>query len=275
MRQKYSFSYDHFSVDAEGSIKTKQNSFNECLVEFVGSEIFMIMAKIKSGICTIGSSSEELDPSESGRPVRQINMPTFFMSKYPITQLQWKIIMGNSPSYYQGDLLPVEQVSWFDAVNFCLNLSERTGSYYRLPSEAEWEYACRAGTNSPFNCGENITTKMVNYNGRFPYGKVAKSESLDRTNNVGSFPPNAWGLHDMHGNVHEWCLDDWHDNYFNAPVDGGAWIDSSSTTPKSYKVIRGGSKGSFARCCRSASRDLHWAGSQARSVGFRVVSVGV
>ena len=155
------------------------------------------------------------------------------MSKYPITQEQWRSVAGLpqvkrelklDPSRFKGDILPVEQVSWLDALEFCRRLSNQAGREYRLPSESEWEYACRAGTTTPFHYGETITTELVNYNGEYPYCDAPKGENRKKTTPVGQFPANAFGLYDMHGNVWEWCADDWHDSYEGAPKDGSVWI---------------------------------------------------
>jgi formylglycine-generating enzyme required for sulfatase activity len=196
------------------------------------------------------------------------------MGKYPLTQKQYQAIMGYNPSHFKGDSStsltnqrPVETVSWDDAVKFCELLSQKTGKNYRLPSEAEWEYACRAGTTTPFYFGENITPDLVNYDGNDPYGSAPKGEYRQQTTDVGSFPPNAFGLYDMHGNVNEWCLDDWVDNYSNAPTDGIAVRNSSSAS----KLLRGGSWGSYPEGCRSARRNFDGAGILSINSGFRVV----
>lgn len=139
------------------------------------------------------------------------------------------------PSNFKGDKRPVEQVSWYDAVEFCDRLTAHTKRAYSLPSEAEWEYACRAGTRTPFHFGETITTDLANYRGTDneeykwsgSYGPGPKGIYREQITEVGSFGvANAFGLYDMHGNVWEWCLDDWHDNYEGAPTDGSAWLDS-------------------------------------------------
>jgi formylglycine-generating enzyme required for sulfatase activity len=134
------------------------------------------------------------------------------MGKYEVTQAQYQAIMGNNPSNFKGEKRPVEQVSWNDAVKFCEELSKKTGRAYRLPSEAEWEYAARAGTDTPFHFGETITTDLANYNGNFTYASAPKGEYRKETTDVGIFPPNSFGLYDMCGNVWEWCLDKYHNN---------------------------------------------------------------
>jgi formylglycine-generating enzyme required for sulfatase activity len=189
------------------------------------------------------------------------------MGKYPITQAQWRFVaqlpqlnkeLEPDPSNFKGDNRPVEQVSWEDAVEFCLRLSQYTGRTYSLPSEAQWEYACRAGTTTPFHFGETITTDLANYNGNYVYGQGLTGVDKQETTAVGSFGvANNFGLYDMHGNVLEWCLDDWHDDYKKAPTDGSPWFNSDDKlSDKSGRaVMRGGSCLSYPLYCRSASRD--------------------
>ena len=131
----------------------------------------------------------------------------FFMGSAEVTQAQYMAIMGTNPSHFKGEGNPVESVSWNDAVEFCKRLSEKEGKKYRLPTEAEWEYACRAGTTTPFHTGETISTSQAHYDGHYVYGNGAKGVYRERTMSVGSFSPNAFGLYDMHGNVWEWCQD--------------------------------------------------------------------
>jgi formylglycine-generating enzyme required for sulfatase activity len=177
--------------------------------------------------------------------------------------------MGKNPAYFKGNNRPVENVSWDDAVRFCQKLSQRTGKNYRLPSEAEWEYACRAGTKTPFSFGDNITTDLVNYDGTYPYKSAPKGKYREQTTDVGTFPPNAFGLYDMHGNVWEWCEDDWHENYIDAPTDGSAWNSQSGSNTK---LLRGGSWFNLAGSCRSADRGRDSRDDRYFNFGFRVVS---
>jgi formylglycine-generating enzyme required for sulfatase activity len=176
--------------------------------------------------------------------------------------------MGNNPSSFKGANRPVEKVSWNDAVELCEKLSQQTGRTYRLPSEAEWEYACRAGTTTPFYFGETITTDLVNYDGNFTYGAAPKGKDRQQTTDVGSLLPNAFGLYDMHGNVWEWCQDTYHENYNGAPTDGSAWIDNNQ-----YRVLRGGSWLNIPILCRSAYRSINTRDFILNVIGFRVVCV--
>jgi formylglycine-generating enzyme required for sulfatase activity len=183
----------------------------------------------------------------------------------------------DDPSRFKGDNRPVEQVSWEDAVEFCDRLSQHTKREYRLPSEAEWEYACRARTTTPFHFGETIATDLANYRGTDReyegktylgfYGAGSRGEYREKTMDVGIFPANAFGLYDMHGNVWEWCADHYHANYEGAPTDGSAWISEE----KSLKhLLRGGSWFSYPRNCRSAVRNGDTPDIRFNSFGFRI-----
>jgi formylglycine-generating enzyme required for sulfatase activity len=200
------------------------------------------------------------------------------VGKVEVTQAQWRAVASlpkvsrdwdPDPSKFKGDNLPVEQVSWEDAMEFCARLSQATGRTYRLPSEAEWEYACRAGTTTPFAFGETITPELVNYDGNYPYASAAKGRYKQRTTPAGSIGyPNAFGLYDILGNVWEWCLDYWHGGYGGASTDGSAW---QSFGDPSLRVLRGGSWLHAARVCRSAFRTEATPDIRDDSFGFRVV----
>ncbi|NJL88217.1 MAG: formylglycine-generating enzyme family protein [Leptolyngbyaceae cyanobacterium SM1_1_3] len=158
-------------------------------------------------------------------------------------------------------------MSWYEAVEFCARLSKQTGQEYRLPSEAEWEYACRAGTKTPFYFGETITTELVNYNGNYTYKNAPKGKYREQTTSTGTFPSNAFGLYDMHGNVWEWCLDHWHENYTGAPSDGSAWLSSGESN---LRLLRGGSWCYLPSDCRSAYHNGGDPDIRDDSLGFRV-----
>ncbi len=204
------------------------------------------------------------------------------MGKYPVTQAQWRAVaslpainyeLDPDPSQFKGDHRPVEQVTWYEAVEFCDRLSQHTGRSYRLPSEAEWEYACRAGTTTPFYFGETIIPDLANYNGNYSYGPGPKGEYRAQTTPVGHFGVNPWGLADMHGNVLEWCQDWWHDSYEGAPSDGSAWL-SHGEEEEERRVLRGGSWYFNPEYCRSADRNRNTPESGNYNVGFRVVCGG-
>jgi formylglycine-generating enzyme required for sulfatase activity len=263
------------------------------------------MVAIPSGTFTMGSPESEEKSRDNERPQHDVTVPSFFMGKYPVTQGQWRAIASRTdlkekedldpdPSHFKEPYKgidrwqrPVEDVTWYQAVEFCERLSKLTGRKYRLPSEAEWEYACRAGTTTPFYFGETINTDLANYCGTDnkewsgSYGDGPKGEYKEETTPVGQFPANAFGLYDMHGNVWEWYADDWHDNYVGAPTDGSAWVDSNkdnsteSNTTESNTGLRGGSWLYDPVSCRSAMRDYclrrddHYL-----IIGFRLVCDG-
>jgi formylglycine-generating enzyme required for sulfatase activity len=175
--------------------------------------------------------------------------------------------MGNNPAGFKGNLqLPVESVNRMDAELFCDRLSQQAGRKYRLPSEAEWEYACRAGSTTPFGYGETITTELANFDGKHTYGHGSQGRLRYRTTPVGYFPPNSFGLYDMHGNLWEWCADHWHSNYLDAPIDGSIWQGTSGS-----HVLRGGTWNGGPRSCRSACRVKSDTYARVNYTGFRVV----
>lgn len=234
------------------------------------------MVSIPNGTFIMGSPICEGDSDE--RPQHQVIVPSFFMAKYPITQAQWRIVatlpkvqqeLHPNPSKFKGTNLPVENVSWYEAVEFCARLKIKTGREYRLPSEAEWEYACRAGTTTSFHFGETITSDLINCSGSDTYAGERKSRFRKQTTNVGYFEvANAFGLYDMHGLVWEWCADPWHNNYHGAPIDGSVWENGGD---QHRRVLRGGAWNFNAELCRSASRSWNEADGGLRICGFRVV----
>jgi formylglycine-generating enzyme required for sulfatase activity len=264
----------------------RQRRQTQYFTEDLGNGIGLDMILIPGGSFEMGSPSDELEHDDTEAPQHEVTVSEFFMGRYPITQAQWRVVAGFSrvnrdlkpnPSYFKGDKRPVERVSWYDAVEFCQRLTQETGRPYRLPTEAEWEFACRAGTNTPFHFGKTITTDLANYRGTDnetygwsgSYGRGSKGEYREETTPVDHFQiANAYGLCDMHGNVWEWCLDHWHNNYEGAPTDGSAWL---SDNENASRVIRGGSWSFNPRDCRSASRYLNDPGLDYDNIGFRVV----
>jgi formylglycine-generating enzyme required for sulfatase activity len=174
------------------------------------------------------------------------------------------------PSKFKGANRPVEQVSWLDALEFCRRLSNRTDQRYGLPSEAQWEYACRAGSTTPFHSGATLTPELANYDGNYVYGNGRKGTNRKQTTEVASFPANAWGFHDMHGNVWEWCEDHWHNSYNFAPGDDQPWLIPAAADEEP-RLLRGGSWYFSPRFCRSAFRALNRPGYAYGHVGVRVV----
>ena len=231
--------------------------------ETLPGNIKLEMVKIPAGSFLMGSADnhKSADDDEEEKPQHRVNLQEFYLGKYPVTQEQYQTIMGNNPSHCKDNPKnPVENVLWNEAQAFCQKLSEKTGKKYRLPSEAEWEYACRAGTQTSYYFGDNPDL-LKEY---ACYG----NNSASKTHPVGQKKPNNWGLYDMHGNVWEWCEDGWQENYQNAPTDGTASSDNYSQI--NYRVLRGGSWINSPRDCRSASR--HYDGFSLNHYGFRVVS---
>ena len=179
------------------------------------------------------------------RPVHRVNVPSFLIGKTEVTQGQWKAVMGGNPSESQncGDDCPVERVSWDEAQEFAQRLSQKTGKQYRLPSEAEWEYAARAGSSSNWSFGDS-ESQLGNHAWYF-------GNSQAKTQRVAQKRPNAFGLFDIHGSVWEWVQDCWHNNYLGAPTDGRSWTTACSSTAR---VLRGSSRAGFPTSLRSANR---------------------
>ena len=262
------FTFEVVTTNAKGSIINKRNHSANYFVEDLGNGVKLEMVEIPAGTFYMGSPENEAGRNDSESPQHQVNVPSFFIGKYPLTQAQYQAIMGNNPAHFKGNNRPVECVSWNNAVNFCRKLNQKTGKNYKLPSEAQWEYACRAGTTTPFYFGESITPDLVNCDGNHPYADAPKGKYRKQTTDVGSFPPNAFGLYDMHGNVWEWCEDDWQENYINASTDGSALIN-----PSRIKLLRGGSWNSDPGYCRSACRSYYNLDDNG-NIGFRVVCSG-
>jgi eukaryotic-like serine/threonine-protein kinase len=285
--------FTSIKLDNKGEIIDRPAGSAEIFTESLGNGVELTMVKIPPGKFLMGlpASEQERLTSERKRlayfsfsyvrellaqeiPQHQVSLPEFYIGQTLITQAQWRAIMGNNPSRYKGnDKLPVEQVNWLDGMDFCQKLSQKTGRTYQLPSEAQWEYACRAGTTTPFAFGETITPTVVNYDGDYPSGGAAKGENRQKTTPVGSFPPNLFGLYDLHGNLREWCLDEWVSSYRGAPSDGSARGDINSRDEKKNRLLRGGSWFGHASDCRAASRYFGAAHRRTDLLGFRVVSV--
>jgi formylglycine-generating enzyme required for sulfatase activity len=243
------------------------------------------LIQIPAGDFLMGSPANEPERSADEGPQYSVRLDGFLLGQTSVTQAQWQQVAGwpklkldlsAIPSRFKGARRPVEQVNWLEAMEFCRRLSERSGHTFSLPSEAQWEYACRAGSTTPFAFGDSITPELANYNGNFTYANGPKGQFRGETTDVASFPANAWGLHDMHGNVWEWCLDYWHPTYASAPTDGSAWLDGEGLNPENNsgkrRLLRGGSWFDSPRSCRSAHRRLlDRPDGASDSVGFRVV----
>jgi formylglycine-generating enzyme required for sulfatase activity len=293
------FTFETLYVDKRGEITKRESREAYYYEEPLGKGIEpLTMVAIPGGEFLMGSPGEK-DDYEREKPQHPVSVSAFYLSQTPITRAQWRFV-ANLPRegkdldpdparFKESDNNPVECVSWYDAIEFCARLSRHTGKNYRLPSEAEWEYACRAGTTTPFHFGETITAELANYDSSTVYQQEKAKESPGKTTPVRSYPPNAFGLYDMHGNVWEWCLDPWHDDYQGAPpTDGSVWDEKNIDnryqnvlnsinellTDGRFCVARGGSWGYFPNYCRSAIRNYrNRRVNRNNNNGFRVVCV--
>ncbi len=264
-----SFEFEIVTVNQKGKIVERQLGSAKYFTEDLGNGVTLEMVEIPAGKFIMGSSPSEEKRDTDESPQHAVNLRPFFMGKFAVTQAQYQAVTGKNRSVFKQPRAPVESVNWNDAIEFCQKLTEKTGREYRLPTEAEWEYACRARTTTPFYFGKTITSNLANYNGTSTYGDGIEGEYRNRTTEVGTFPPNAFGLYDMHGNVWEWCQDTLHKNYNNAPNDGSAWIRNSNNR---FRVLRGGSWNSAPSDCRCANRYWFFFTSYFNYFGFRVVS---
>ena len=238
--------------------------------------------RINGGTFTMGSPASEPERAENEGPQHQVTLSSFYMGKTEVTQKEYQEVMGTNPSFFIEDSLPVENVSWFDAAAYCNARSEKEGlapaytidgetvtwnrnaNGYRLPTEAEWEYACRAGTTTPFSTGNNLATGQANYDGNYPYNNNDEGEFREKTTPAGSFAPNPWGLYDMHGNVWEWCWDLYGD------YSDEAQTDPAGAASGADRVGRGGSWFYVASHARSALRGSDNPSFGSNFVGFRL-----
>ncbi|HEY9818831.1 MAG TPA: formylglycine-generating enzyme family protein [Candidatus Obscuribacterales bacterium] len=241
---------------------------NQAYRERLPGGVELIMMRIPTGEFMMGAPEDEPDSHSSQQPQHRVRVAEFLMGQTPVTQAQWQAMVLNSEpidrelkpdlSEFKGDDHPVERVSWNDAQEFCRRLSVLSEKDYRLPSEAQWEYACRADTETAYHFGPMLTQDVANYDG-------------SKTTDVGTYPANRWGLYDMHGNVWEWCEDDWHNNYIGAPEDGSVWVDKNKN--RLDKLLRGGSWLNGSGDCRSAFRCNFSRDYRYLNVGFRVCCV--
>jgi formylglycine-generating enzyme required for sulfatase activity/predicted ATPase len=277
------FEFEVITVNSRGEIVNREEKTARYFSEDLGDGIVLDMVEIPGGSFKMGAAENEQGAFEREYPQHEVTVSSFFMGKYPITQAQWKAIasrtdlkverdLNTNPAYFQdfedSDRRPVERVSWNDAVEFCQRLSKLTGGEYRLPSEAEWEYACRGMKDTPFHFGKTITGDLANYNANYTYANEPQGQYRAATTPVGQFPPNSFGLYDLHGNVWEWCEDDWHSGYKEVLTDGSAWIESDNNITK---ITRGGSWCNNPWHCRSACRSSSNRADRSSNYGFRIV----
>ena len=268
-KQKEDYSFQNFDTSKLLQVSPKggrRSGEISTFQENLGNDCWLKMVEIPSGKFWMGSPETGPDRDNHESPQHEVAVSSFFMAEFPVNQAQWREIaslrpikrgLNPDPSYFKGDLLPVEQVSWDDAIEFCARLSRLTGKNYRLSSEAEWEYACRAGTTTAYYFGGNLDQSLANYD-----------QNVGKTTLLGSYSPNAFGLQDMHGNVWEWCEDVWHENYEKAPTNGSSWNENDSQS--SERILRGGSWTNISWRCRSANRDRTGVDNRVNDVGFRL-----
>jgi formylglycine-generating enzyme required for sulfatase activity len=256
------FEFDVVKVNSQGEIIQRTRQQNTYFQEDLGEGVKLEMVSIPGGTFWMGSPQDDKEAEVTEQPQNQVTVAPFYLSKYPVTQAQWRVVaslpkvkfdINPNPSEFKGANKPVDSISYVDALEFCYRLSQKKGKPYRLPTEEEWEYACRAGTNTPFHFGETITTDIANYDGDFTYSKEPKGVERGETTEVGYFQvANAFGLYDMHGNIAEWCDSEY------LPYKGGAqeigdrdgyWLDF-----RNCRVVRGGAWMASAQGCRSANR---------------------
>jgi formylglycine-generating enzyme required for sulfatase activity len=251
--------------------------------------LLLRMIVLPGGFFMMGSPKDEFNSYDDEKPQHLVTVPSFAIGQLTVTQAQWAAIanlpkvkrkLNPSPAQFDGADRPVERVNWEEAIEFCDRLTRLTRKPYRLPTEAEWEYACRAGTTTPFHFGQTITTDFANYRGVDEdrgdrgvllgnYNKGPKGKFRGATI-AAECSPNPFGLQNMHGNVWEWCLDQWHSGYENAPIDGSAWLDEN-VDANSDRVVRGGSWSKSPQNCRSAIRFFLAPGFRGYNLGFRVL----
>ncbi|KPQ35335.1 MAG: hypothetical protein HLUCCO16_16795 [Phormidium sp. OSCR] len=303
-----SFTFETVRVNDRGQIVQKIPGQARFYPQDLGQGVRLDMVQLPGGTFLMGTEEAEIErlckEYDKGwfkreSPQHSVQVSPFLIGKTPVTQDQWRVVVTQvgkivrdldpDPSGFKGGNRPVERVSWYDAVEWCARLSKLTGQEYRLPSEAEWEYACRGGTTTPFAFGETITPDLANYDGNYSFGNAAKGQYRQETTPVTSFPANGFGLYDCHGNVYEWCFDPFHDKYQGAPGDGKVWDENVNDnryqkplanlkvllkeSDKRY-VLRGGSWDYGPLFCRCAYRDHYWRDDLYSTVGFRVCLVG-
>jgi formylglycine-generating enzyme required for sulfatase activity len=280
MKNLSTFAFETITVDIQGKEIARESTQGEQYLENLDNGGVLEMVALPGGSFLMGCPESETGWHRSQSPQHLVTLEPFFISKYPITQAQWQALMGRNPANFVDALRPVEQVSWYEAQEFCQNLTQTTGKDYHLPTEAQWEYACRAHTLTPFHFGDSVTTDIANYSGvnweylgkicnQGSYGLAPLGEDRRETTPVGNFAvANGFGLYDCHGNVREWCEDVWHPNYDLSPKDGSAWIVGGE---EGKRVLRGGSWNGGPKKCRSAYRVKFAAEASLYDVGFRVV----
>jgi formylglycine-generating enzyme required for sulfatase activity len=264
------YEFETVRLNERGRVVERRRAEAHYFSEDLGGGVELDMMAIPGGSFLMGSPEGQDFTESDEHPQHTVIVQPFYMGKFEVTQAQWKAIIGNNPSSFKGDDLPVDNVSWYEAMEFCDRLSRATGRLYRLPTEAEWEYACRAGTRTPFAFGETITPDIVNYSGNAPYLLAPKGIYRQRPIPVGSLGvANGFGLYDTHANLREWCIDPFHDSYIGAPTDGSAWEGGDAK----LRITRGGAWVNVAAVCTTTRRFWCVPENGYKLTGFRVVAV--
>jgi eukaryotic-like serine/threonine-protein kinase len=259
-------------LNDRGEVIDATPSQGQVFQEDLGNGVFLSMVRIPPGKFVMGSLATEEGSTRNEHPQHVVDIPEFYLGQTLVTQAQWAAMFpAKSIGFGRNGRLPAHSMNWLEAIDFCDRLSAKTGHKYRLPSESEWEYACRAGTTTPFAYGDSISTNVVNHNGEHPYARSPRGIFRQTVTPVATFAPNLFGLYDMHGNLWEWCLDEWFDSYDGAPIDGSPRGNISARDGQQLRVVRGGSWFSYARICRAASRAGLFALFRHNYYGMRVV----
>jgi eukaryotic-like serine/threonine-protein kinase len=259
-------------LNDRGEIIDRPQFQRQIFEENLGNGVILTMVEIPAGKFVMGAPATEEGSQPQEQPQHVVNIPAFYLGQTQVTQAQWAAIyQGKAVRSISNGRLPAHSMNWLGAIDFCDRLSDKTGHKYRLPSESEWEYACRANTTTPFAYGDSIASNIVNHNGEHPYGQAPKGIFRQRATPVATFAPNLFGLYDMHGNLWEWCLDEWFDRYDGAPADGSPRGDIAARDGQQLRVVRGGSWYSYACICRAASRAGLFALFEHDFYGMRVV----
>lgn len=265
MTAHQAYTFMSVTLNAQGEIVERRPHEAQQIAITIAPGVELELVQVPDGSFQMGSRVGNGYDDE--HPQHRVSLASFWLGKYPVTHAQWQAVMGKHVSRFNGERVPMDNISWKDALQFCQKLSKKVGRAFRLPSETEWEYACRAGTMTPFYFGETITTEVANYNGEFVFGAEPRGVYRHVPLETGSFPPNAFGLSEMHGTLWEWCADVWHENYEGAPTDNHAWRHGGE---QGYSVARGGSWHDIPDVCRSAARLRYAVNDGDEIMGFRV-----
>jgi len=271
------FRFDTSKLNVGGKVIGREVKQGRYFTEDLGGGASIDMVAIPAGKFIMGAPETEQKAYPDEGPQHEVTLKRFYMSKFEVTQADWRAVaaqpkvtrdLAPDPSKFKGDNLPVENISWEEAVEFCARLSKKSARVYHLPSESEWEYAARAGSTTAFAFGKTVTAELANYDGTANYGLAPIGVSRERTVAVGSLGvANDFGLYDVHGNVREWCAGEYHANYQGAPADGSPWLTAGDIK---HRVTRGGGWDSFAVDCRSANRLSYSQDGRRANIGFRL-----